>query len=137
MAELVDALGSGPSSGNGVWVRVSFWAVWKSVVFKNADFFHLVKKWFSVYWWAFLKIIPFWEMCCLNNWFAIFCIIKIFGRAWWLYVTLDFKLIARQTTRSSSWKKTARLFYTTIIVRCIYRWDFHWELFRVGWESLV
>ena len=26
MAELVDALGSGPSSSNGVWVRVPFWA---------------------------------------------------------------------------------------------------------------
>ena len=26
MAELVDALGSGPSSRKGVWVRVPFWA---------------------------------------------------------------------------------------------------------------
>ena len=26
MAELVDALGSGPSSGNCVWVQIPFWA---------------------------------------------------------------------------------------------------------------
>ena len=32
MAELVDALGSGPSSGNGVWVRVPFWAQMERLV---------------------------------------------------------------------------------------------------------
>ena len=44
MAELVDALGSGPSARKGVEVRVLFWAPYKKAGFQPAFFFSSTER---------------------------------------------------------------------------------------------